>query len=171
MVTGASGFLGQHVVGELVRITTHAILMVNSKRNDLRKQEDCRRIFSSWAPSIVIHLAGTVGGIGYNRDFPGTLFLDNMQMGMNTMEAARLAKVKKFVMIGTVCAYPKFTPVPFKEEDLWNGFPEETNAPYGVAKRALLTMGQAYRQQYGFNAIYLLPVNLYGPGDNFEPSS
>lgn len=171
LVTGGSGFLGEHVVTELMRKMTHAILVINSKNYDLRKREDCRRLFSTLESSVVIHLAGTVGGIGLNRDKPGLLFYENMTMGVELMEAARLAKVKKFVMIGTVCAYPKFTPVPFKEDDLWNGSPEETNASYGVAKRALLRMAQAYRQQYGFNAIYLLPVNLYGPGDNFDPES
>jgi GDP-L-fucose synthase len=120
---------------------------------------------------IVIHLAGNVGGIGYNREFPGTLFYDNITMGVNLIEASRINKVKKFVCISTICAYPKFTPVPFKEENLWKGYPEETNAPYGIAKKVLLVMLQAYRQQYGFNGIYLLPVNMYGPGDNFDPKS
>lgn len=171
LVTGGSGFLGGHVVTELFRKCTGAARVVNSKHCDLRNRADCRKLFLGWESSTVIHLAGTVGGIGFNRDNPGRLFYENMIMGAELMEAARLAKVKKFVMIGTVCAYPKFTPVPFKEEDLWSGFPEETNAPYGVAKRALLTMAQAYRQQYGFKTIYLLPVNLYGPGDNFDSDS
>lgn len=170
LVTGGGGFLGKHVVTELFRKCVGAA-RVNSRQFNLLNRADCRDIFSGWEFSIVIHLAGTVGGIGLNRDKPGLLFYENMIMGAELMEAARLATAKKFVMIGTVCAYPKFTLVPFKEEDLWSGFPEETNAPYGVAKRALLTMAQAYRQQYGFNAIYLLPVNLYGPGDNFDPDS
>src|SRR6185503_9207007 len=122
-------------------------------------------------PQVVIHLAAVVGGIGANRENPGRFFYENLMMGVQLMEAARLYQVEKFVQIGTVCAYPKFTPVPFKEDDLWNGYPEETNAPYGIAKKALLAQAQAYRDQYGFNAIYLLPVNLYGPGDNFDPDS
>lgn len=136
---------------------------------DLRSRANCARAVAG--ADLLIHLAAQVGGIGFNRENPGSLFFDNLMMGAQLMEEARLAGVEKFVAIGTVCAYPKFTPVPFREEDLWNGYPEETNAPYGLAKKMLLVQAQAYRQQYGFNAIYLLPVNLYGPGDNFDPRS
>lgn len=142
--------------------------MPRSKDLDLRERSVCAEVVKN--VDIVIHLAGNVGGIGYNRENPGTLFYDNLIMGVQLMEEARKAGVAKFVAIGTVCAYPKFTPIPFKEEDLWNGYPEETNAPYGLAKKMLLVQAQAYRQQYNFNAIYLLPVNLYGPGDNFDPT-
>lgn len=170
LVTGGTGFLGQHVCRQLKNKGTK-VTAIGSRDFDLRKREECVQVVGQHKPTIVVHLAGAVGGIGFNRDNPGRLFYENMIMGMQMMEAARLVEVQKFVMVGTVCAYPKFSPVPFKEEDLWSGFPEETNAPYGVAKRALLVMAQAYRQQYGFNAIYLLPVNLYGPGDNFNPDS
>ena len=135
----------------------------------MRDKENCRKAVKN--NDIVIHLAGTVGGIGFNKEKPGELFYDNLIMGTQLIEEARKAEVKKFVAIGTVCCYPKFTPIPFKEQDLWNGYPEETNAPYGLAKKMLLVQSQAYRQQYGFNAIFLLPVNLYGPGDNFDPKS
>jgi GDP-L-fucose synthase len=145
------------------------IIIPLSKDYDLRKPEVCDMLTKD--VGLVIHLAGNVGGIGYNRENPGYLFYDNIMMGVNLIEAARLNKVKKFVQVGTICAYPKYTPVPFREEDLWSGYPEETNAPYGIAKKALLVMVQAYRQQYGFPGIYLLPVNMYGPGDNFNPKS
>ncbi len=171
LVTGGSGFLGSVLVDKLVRergVDADSIMTPRSSDLDLRRWENCER--SVKGADIVIHLAAKVGGIGFNKNWPGTLFYENAIMGIQMMEAARLAGVHKFVAVGTVCAYPKFTPVPFKEEDLWNGYPEETNAPYGIAKKIMLVQGQAYRQQYGFNAIYLLPVNLYGPGDNFEPS-
>lgn len=171
LVTGGAGFLGQHVVSELIKngVKKENISIPRSKEFDLREKEVCKKVLKG--VDIVIHLAATVGGIGYNQKNPGSLFYDNLIMGANLMEEARKAKVKKFVAVGTVCAYPKFTPVPFKEEELWNGYPEETNAPYGLAKKMLLVQGQAYRQQYNFNVIYLLPVNLYGPHDNFDPES
>lgn len=169
MVTGGAGFLGSHVVAELRRRGATRIFVPRSAEYDLRREADIRRALQRAEPDIVIHLAAVVGGIGANRREPGRFFYDNAIMGIQLMEQARLAGVAKFVSVGTVCAYPKLTPVPFREEDLWNGYPEETNAPYGLAKKMLLVQGQAYRQQYGFNAIYLLPVNLYGPGDNFDP--
>lgn len=169
LVTGASGFLGSCVVRKLRERGAQNIYTPSSTASDLRHFEKCYRVARK--ANLVIHLAGNVGGIGYNQKNPGRLFYDNLMMGCQLMEAARLNAVEKFVAIGTVCAYPKFTPTPFKEEDLWNGYPEETNAPYGLAKKMLLVQAQAYRQQYGFNAIYLLPVNLYGPGDNFDPDS
>lgn len=171
LVTGGAGFLGRYVVANLLKrnVQKENIFIPRSKDCDLRLRGNCRRVVKGM--DIVVHLAANVGGIGYNQENPGTLFYDNLAMGVHLMEEARRAGVKKFVAIGTVCAYPKFTPVPFKEEDLWNGYPEETNAPYGLAKKMLLVQAQAYRQQYGFNAIYLLPVNLYGPVDNFDPKS
>ena len=171
LLTGGNGFVGKHVYRELVRKGANPknIFIPNSQKQDLRKPAVCQKLTKNI--DLVIHLAGNVGGIGYNREFPGTLFYDNITMGVNIIEAARINKVGKFVCIGTICAYPKFTPVPFKEENLWNGYPEETNAPYGLAKKMLLVMLQAYRQQYDFNGIYLLPVNMYGPGDNFNPKS
>ncbi|OGJ37775.1 MAG: GDP-fucose synthetase [Candidatus Pacebacteria bacterium RIFOXYB1_FULL_39_46] len=169
LVTGGHGFLGSHLVTELKKLNPKEILLPRSKDYDLRKKEVCAQVVKNM--DIVIHLAANVGGIGYNQKFPGTLFYDNLTMGVHLMEEARYAGVKKFVSIGTICAYPKLTPVPFKEENLWLGYPEETNAPYGLAKKMLLVQGNAYRAQYGFNAIYLLPVNLYGPGDNFDPKS
>ena len=171
MVTGGGGFLGQAVVRRLKAGGADTIFVPRSKDYDLRTKEGIDRALADGRPQLVIHLAAVVGGIGANRENPGRFFYENAIMGIQLMEQARLAGVEKFVTIGTVCAYPKFTPVPFKEDDLWNGYPEETNAPYGLAKRMLLVQGQAYRQQYGFNAIYLLPVNLYGPGDNFDPRS
>lgn len=169
VVTGGAGFLGRHIVAQLKKLQTKKIAVPKFEDYDLREKKDCQRVVKDM--DIVIHLAANVGGIGYNQEKPGELFYDNAVMGVHLMEEARKAGVKKFVSIGTVCAYPKFTPVPFKEEDLWDGYPEETNAAYGLAKKMLLVQGQAYRKQYGFNAIYLLPVNLYGPGDNFNPKS
>lgn len=171
MVTGGGGFLGQAVVRRLQLSGTDTIFVPRSREYDLRTKDGIDRTLADGRPQLIIHLAAVVGGIGANRENPGRFFYENAIMGIQLMEQARLAGVEKYVTIGTVCAYPKFTPVPFKEDDLWNGYPEETNAPYGVAKRMLLVQGQAYRQQYGFNAIYLLPVNLYGPGDNFDPRS
>ncbi len=167
LLTGGAGFLGTHLLSELKKRGAKDIFIPRSKDFDLRDTQACRRAVRN--RDIVIHLAARVGGIGYNQLHAGEMFYDNILMGTQLMEEARLAGVKKFVSIGTVCCYPKFTPVPFKEEDLWNGYPEETNAPYGLAKKMLLVQGQAYRQQYGFNAIFLLPVNLYGPGDKFDP--
>jgi len=171
LVTGGAGFLGSFVVQKLLDrgIPKKNIFIPRSKELDLRKWENCVKAVRG--QDIVIHLAGIVGGIGYNQKIPGQIFYDNMMMGTQLMEAARQADVEKFVAIGTVCAYPKFTKVPFVESTLWYGYPEETNAPYGLAKKMLLVQAQAYRQQYDFNAIYLLPVNLYGPRDNFSPKS
>jgi GDP-L-fucose synthase len=172
LLTGGAGFLGSHVVDRLVTtrgVSQDQIQVPRSKDVDLRKLEDCRRVMRN--TDIVIHLAARVGGIGFNQKYPASLFYDNAIMGLNMIESSRTANVSKFVQVGTVCAYPKFAPVPFKEDDLWNGYPEETNAPYGIAKKSLLVMAQAYRQQYGMNIIYLLPVNLYGPRDNFDPES
>ena len=170
-VTGGSGFLGSFVVEKLKERGCKEIFVPRSKDYDLVESEACKRLYKDAKPGIVIHLAARVGGIGANRSNPGKFFYDNLMMGVQMMEIGRQAGIEKFVAIGTICAYPKFTPVPFKEEDLWNGYPEETNAPYGLAKKMLLVQSQAYRQQYGFNAIYLLPVNLYGPGDNFDLES
>lgn len=171
LVTGGAGFLGQYVVEELVRKGAKKgnIKIPRSKECDLREKQNCQK--ATKGIDVVVHLAGNVGGIGYNQTKPGSLFYDNIVMGVHLMEEARRNGVKKFVAIGTVCAYPKLTPVPFKEDDLWSGYPEETNAPYGLAKKMLLVQAQAYQQQYDFNAIYLLLVNLYGPGDNFNPAS
>ncbi len=171
LVTGGAGFLGSQVVFELIKrgVSKENIIVPRSADCNLCITENCRKVVEGM--DIIIHLAARVGGIGYNQLHPGELFYDNLIMGVQLMEFARQAGVSKFVAVGTVCAYPKFTPVPFKEENLWMGYPEETNAPYGLAKKMQLVQGQAYRQQYGFNSIYLLPVNLYGPGDNFNPES
>lgn len=171
LLTGGTGFLGSYVVSALRKRWGDTLELIIPKRptDDVRDRATCDRLVQGI--DTVIHLAARVGGIGFNQANPGTLFYDNAIMGIQLMEAARKAGVKKFVALGTVCAYPKILPVPFKETNLWNGYPEETNAPYGLAKKMLLVQAQAYRQQYGFNAIYLLPVNLYGPGDDFDPSS
>lgn len=171
LVTGGAGFLGRQVIAQLCQAgaSPEKITVSRSQDCDLRQMDSCQRAVDQ--QDVVIHLAAHVGGIGLNREKPAELFYDNLMMGTQLIHAAYEAGVKKFVCVGTICAYPKFTPVPFREDDLWNGYPEETNAPYGVAKKALLVQLQAYRQQYGFDGIYLLPVNLYGPEDNFDPSS
>ncbi|MEE2778994.1 MAG: GDP-L-fucose synthase [Myxococcota bacterium] len=171
VVTGGAGFLGGAVLSGLERRGTKQVFVPRSAEFDLRDRGAIQRMLDVARPDVVIHLAAVVGGIGANRDNPGQFFYDNLIMGVELIEQARLFGVEKFVTVGTICAYPKFTPVPFKEDDLWEGYPEETNAPYGIAKKALLVQSQAYRQQYGMNAIYLLPVNLYGPRDNFDPAS
>ena len=171
LLTGGAGFLGSFVVERLQERGCKDIFVPRSKDYDLVEMEAVKRLYKDAKPDIAIHLAARVGGIGANRENPGKFFYDNLMMGVQMMEVGRQVGIEKFVAIGTVCAYPKFTPVPFKEEDIWNGYPEETNAPYGLAKKMLLVQAQAYRQQYGFNAIYLLPVNLYGPRDNFDPDS
>ncbi|HET8776832.1 MAG TPA: GDP-L-fucose synthase [Candidatus Limnocylindria bacterium] len=171
MVTGGGGFLGKAVVARLEGAGASDIFVPRSRDYDLRTHDGIRAALDEGRPDIVIHLAAVVGGIGANRENPGRFFYENAIMGIELMEQARRAGVDKYVQIGTVCSYPKFTPVPFHEDDLWNGFPEETNAPYGVAKKMLIVQGQAYREQYGLNAIHLIPVNLYGPGDNFDPAS
>jgi GDP-L-fucose synthase len=171
MVTGGGGFLGRAVVARLASTGVADVFVPRSRDYDLRRRADIERALADGRPDVIIHLAAVVGGIGANRENPGRFFYDNAVMGIELIEAARQARVEKLVTIGTVCAYPKFTPVPFAEDDLWNGYPEETNAPYGLAKKMLLVQSQAYRAQYGMNAIYLVPVNLYGPGDNFDPQS
>jgi GDP-L-fucose synthase len=169
VVTGGAGFLGQNVVKKLQEKGCRQIFVPRSKEYNLVEMEAVGRLYKDAKPNIVIHLAARVGGIGANMKNPGSFFYENLMMGVQLIEQGRLFGIEKFVAVGTICAYPKFTPVPFKEENLWNGYPEETNAPYGLAKKMLLVQSQAYRQQYGFNAIYLLPVNLYGPEDNFDP--
>ncbi len=173
VMTGGAGFLGKHLQQCLLNrgVRQEQMLIPLIEDYDLTKEADCARMYEQMKPDVVIHLAAEVGGIGANRENPGRFFYANMAMGLHLIEQARIRKLTKFIQVGTICAYPKFTPVPFKEEDLWNGYPEETNAPYGIAKKALLVMLQGYRQQYGLNGIYLLPVNLYGPGDNFHPAS
>jgi len=171
VVTGGDGFLGGYVVNGLKTRGAGNIMIPGIKEYDLRRIDDIKRMFDDMKPDIIIHLAAVVGGIGANREHPGKFFYDNLIMGVQLIEEARLRNIKKFIAIGTICAYPKFTPVPFKEDNLWDGYPEETNAPYGLAKKMLLVQSQAYRQEYGFNSIFLLPVNLYGPGDNFNPAT
>jgi GDP-L-fucose synthase len=170
VVTGGAGFLGRYVVEEL-RAGGADVFVPRKKDYDLVQREACRRLLRDHRPAMVVHLAALVGGIGANREHPGWYFFENLMMGVQLIEECRLANVRKVVTIGTICSYPKFTPVPFQEEALWDGYPEETNAPYGLAKKMLLVQGQAYRQEYGTNAIHLLPVNLYGPGDNFDPAT
>ncbi|MEX2274166.1 MAG: GDP-L-fucose synthase [Actinomycetota bacterium] len=172
LVTGGSGFLGQRVVRELTASDREAtVVALGSADADLRDTNQIRGVLHEHRPDVVVHLAAVVGGIGPNREHPGRFFYENAIMGIELMEQARRAGVEKFVQVGTVCSYPKHTPVPFREDDLWDGYPEETNAPYGLAKKMLLVQAQAYRQEYGFDAIYLIPVNLYGPGDNFDPET
>ncbi len=170
-VTGGKGFLGHHLISRLNDYGCKSIDIADLPEYNLTDIADIRRMFDTTKPDVVIHLAAKVGGIGFNQEKPAELFYDNLIMGTQLIHEAYLHKIKKFVALGTICAYPKFTPVPFKEEDLWNGYPEETNAPYGLAKKMMLVQSQSYRQQYGFNSIFLLPVNLYGPGDNFDPRS
>lgn len=171
VVTGGSGFLGSYVVHELQNAGCTNIIIPRSNQYDLTQMEAVQQLYADASPDLIIHCAAKVGGIEANRKNPGSFFYENLIMGVNLIEAGRQHRLKKFVCLGTVCAYPKHTPVPFHEEDLWNGYPEETNAPYGIAKKALLVQLQAYRTQYNFQGIYLLPVNLYGPGDNFDPES
>lgn len=168
LVTGGNGFLGRYTVAELERCQPARLDAPRSSEYDLRDRDAVRALYADLRPDIVVHLAAVVGGIGANRENPGKYFYENLIMGTELMEYGRRAGIEKFTAVGTICAYPKFTPVPFREEELWNGYPEETNAPYGLAKKMMLVQAQAYRQQYGFNAIYLLPVNLYGPYDNFD---
>ena len=170
-VTGGAGFLGRVVCAKLRARGCKHVLVPRRVQYDLTTAEDVARLYADQKPDVVLHLAAEVGGIGANMENPGRFFYANMAMSLHLIEHARLAKLEKFVQVGTICAYPKFTPVPFREEDLWNGYPEETNAPYGIAKKAALVMLEGYRQQYGLSSAYLLPVNLYGPHDNFDPRS
>jgi GDP-L-fucose synthase len=171
VVTGGAGFLGGYIIDGLQKRGCKNILVPKIEDYNLINLPDVIRMYDDMKPDIVIHLAAVVGGIGANRQHPGKFFYENLMMGIQLIEQARLRNLEKFVAIGTVCSYPKFTPVPFKEDDLWNGYPEETNAPYGLAKKMLLVQSQSYRTEYGFNSIFLVPVNLYGPGDNFNPDS
>ncbi len=170
-ITGGKGFLGKHLIKAFRNRGHENISIADLPDYNLVDLVDVRRLYEETRPDIVVHLAAKVGGIGFNRENPGSLFYDNIMMGVQLIHEGYLRKIDKFVALGTICAYPKFTPVPFREDDLWNGYPEETNAPYGLAKKMMLVQSQAYRQQYGFNSIFLLPVNLYGPGDNFDPRS
>ena len=170
-VTGGKGFLGTHLLKELQDKGYRRIVVADLPEYNLVDLGDVRRMYEDAKPDVVIHLAAKVGGIGFNQENPASLFYDNIMMGVQLIHEGHLRKIDKFVALGTICAYPKFTPVPFKEDDIWNGYPEETNAPYGLAKKMMLVQSQAYRQQYGFNSIFILPVNLYGPGDNFDPQS
>ncbi|HUH67038.1 MAG TPA: GDP-L-fucose synthase [Syntrophales bacterium] len=170
-VTGGKGFLGGHLVQTLKDCGYRRITVAGRPEYDLVSLPDIRRMYDETKPEMVIHLAATVGGIGFNQEHPASLFYDNIMMGVQLIHEGYLRKIYKFVALGTICAYPKFTPVPFREDDIWNGYPEETNAPYGLAKKMMLVQSQAYREQYGFNSIFILPVNLYGPGDNFDPRS
>lgn len=168
VVTGGAGFLGRFVVDRLAQFPGVEIVVPRSRDYDLVQEANVKRLLDDVNPDLIIHLAAVVGGIGHNQKNPGRFFYDNLMMGAQLIEQSRRHGVKKFVAIGTVCAYPKFTPTPFKEDDIWNGYPEETNAPYGLAKKMMLVQSQSYREQYGFNSIFLLPANLYGPGDNFD---
>lgn len=171
IITGGEGFLGRHLIKKLEDRGYLHLYVADLPEYDLVHLADIQRMYDRSKPDIVIHLAAKVGGIGFNQENPAALFYENLMMGTQLLHEGYLRKIEKFVAIGTICAYPKFTPVPFKEEDLWNGYPEETNAPYGLAKKMMLVQSQSYRTQYGFNSIFLLPVNLYGPGDNFDPLS
>lgn len=170
-ITGGKGFLGKHLIRKFQERDFRNIAIADLPDYNLVSPEDVKKLYDETRPDIVVHLAAKVGGIGFNQENPASLFYDNLMMGVQLIHEGYLRQIEKFVAIGTICAYPKFTPVPFKEENLWNGYPEETNAPYGLAKKMMLVQSQAYRQQYGFNSIFLLPVNLYGPGDNFDPRS
>jgi GDP-L-fucose synthase len=170
-ITGGKGFLGKHLIRKFQERDFRNIAIADLPDYNLVGPEDVKKLYDETRPDIVVHLAAKVGGIGFNQENPASLFYDNLMMGAQLIHEGYLRRIEKFVAIGTICAYPKFTPVPFKEENLWNGYPEETNAPYGLAKKMMLVQSQAYRQQYGFNSIFLLPVNLYGPGDNFDPRS